>query len=89
MSCRKFKCNSYCDGRRHHSSTTNIDGDITSNKKTGKKPNLSNGRCPICNRKNTMTVSDNTIQVEGLGDFQKNISKKKDSMYQKRWQKTF
>ena len=51
MSCRKFNSNCYCDGRRHHRSTTNIDGDITSNEKTGKELNLSIGRCSLCNRK--------------------------------------
>ena len=35
-----------------------------------------------------MTVSGNTIQSEGLGDFSR-ISLKKDLMYHKRWQKTY
>ena len=35
-----------------------------------------------------MMVSDNLIQAEGLGDFFKNLGKK-DSTYQKRWQKTY
>ena len=34
-----------------------------------------------------MTVSDDTIEAEGLGNFFKNLGKK-DSMYRKRWQKT-
>ena len=33
------------------------------------------GFCSICNRKKSMTVSDNTIQAEGLGGFSKNWGK--------------
>ena len=33
MSFQKFNTNSYCVGGRHYSSTTNIGGDITINKK--------------------------------------------------------
>ena len=35
-----------------------------------------------------MTVSVNTIQAGGLGDFCKNLGEK-DLLYQKRWQKRF
>ena len=76
MSSQKFKSNSYCVGGRHYSSTTNITGDITINKKTGKQVKLLIGQCSICNRKKTMIVSDNVIQAEGLGDFFKNLGKK-------------
>ena len=75
MSSQKFKTTSYCVGGRHHSSTSNITGDITINKKTGKEVNLLVGKCVICNRKKTMIVSDNVIQAEGLGDFFKNLGK--------------
>ena len=75
MSSQKFKTNSYCVGGRHHSSTSNISGDITNNKKTGKEVKLLVGKCVICNRKKTMIVSDNVIQAEGLGDFFKNLGK--------------
>ena len=68
--------NSYCVGGRHYSSTSNITGDITINKKTGKEIKLLVGKCMICNRKKTMIVSDNVIQAEGLGDFFKNLGKK-------------
>ena len=51
MSSQKFKSNSYCVGGRHYSSTTNITGDITINKKTGKQVILIIGRCSVCNRK--------------------------------------
>ena len=76
MSSQKFKTISYCVGGRHYSSTSNINGDITVNKKTGKEVKLVVGKCMICNRKKTMIVSDNVIQAEGLGDFFKNLGKK-------------
>ena len=88
MSSRKIKTDSYCVRGRHHSSTTNITGDITINKKTGKQVKLLIGRCSICNRKKSMVVSDNVIQAEGLGDFFKNLGKKGLNV-SKRWQKTF
>ena len=75
MSSQKFKSNSYCVGGRHHSSTSNITGDITINKKTGKEVKLLVGKCVVCNRKKTMIVSDNVIQAEGLGDFFKKLGK--------------
>ena len=71
MSCQKFKSDSYCAGGRHRSATTKLYGDITS---WGSKVLI--GFCSICNRKNSMTVSDNRIQAEGLGDFFKNLGKK-------------
>ena len=46
------------------------------------------GHCSNCNRKNSVPVSDSTIQTEGLSDFFKVPFKKNDLMYQKRWQKT-
>ena len=76
MSFQKFKTNSYCVGGRHRSGTKDIVGDITINKKTGKEVKLLIGKCVMCNRKKTMIVSDNVIQVEGLGDFSKNLGKK-------------
>ena len=32
-------------------------------------------KCVVCDRKKSMTVSDNTIQAEGLGDFFKKLGK--------------
>ena len=58
---------------RHHSPTTYITGDITTNKKTSKGVKLLIGRCSICNRKKSMVVSDNVMQAEGLSDFLKNL----------------
>ena len=66
MSFQKFKSDSYCVGGRHRSSTVKIYGDITTK---GSKVLL--GYCSICNRKKSMTVSDNTIQAEGLSSFSK------------------
>ena len=71
MSFNKFKSDSHCVGGRHRSATVKIFGDITSK---GSKVLI--GYCSICNRKKSMTVSDNTIKAEGLGDFFKNLGNK-------------
>ena len=76
MSFQNFKSDSYCVGGKHKSSTKNITGEITVNKKTGKQIKLLVGKCVICDRKKSMIVSDNVIQAEGLGDFFKNLGKK-------------
>ena len=70
MSFQKFKSDSYCVGGRHRSATGKIYGDITSK---GNKVLI--GYCSICNRKKSMTVSDNTIKAEGLSSFFKNLGK--------------
>ena len=70
MSFQKFECHSYCVGGRQRSATTTIYGNTTS---TGSKV-LIDYRS-ICNRKKSMTVSDNTIQAEGLDSFFKNLGK--------------
>ena len=75
MSSQKFQSDSYCVGGRHKSSTKNITGEITVNKKTGKQIKLLVGKCVICDIKKSMIVSDNVIQAEGLGDFFKNLGK--------------
>ena len=64
MSFQKFKGDSYCVGGRHRSATKNIYGDKTSECKKGLV-----GYNSKCNRKKTMFVSDNTTQVQVLGDF--------------------
>ena len=64
MSFQKFKTDSYCVGERHRSATRKIYGDITS-----KNSKVLIGYCSVCNRKKSMTVSDNTIKAEGLGSF--------------------
>ena len=70
MSSQKFKSDSFCVGGRHRSSTTNFYGDITN-----KCSKVLIGYCSICNRKKSMTVSDNTIQAEGLGSFFESLGK--------------
>ena len=70
MTFNKFKTDSYCVGGRHRSATVKIYGDITSK---GRKVLI--GYCSVCNRKKSMTVSDDTIKAEGL-DFFKNLGKK-------------
>ena len=71
MTFNKFKTDSYCVGGRHRSATVKIYGDITSK---GSKVLI--GYCSICNRKKSMTVSDDTIKAEGLCDFFNNLGKK-------------
>ena len=71
MTFNKFENDSYCVGGRHRSATKNIYGSITSK---GSKVLI--GNCSICNRKKSMTVSDDTIKAEGLGDLFKNLGKK-------------
>ena len=68
MSFQNFNSDSYCVGGRHQSATVKIYDDITS--KGGK---VLIGYCSICNRKKSMTVSDNTIKAEGLSSFIKNL----------------
>ena len=70
MSFQKFKTDSYCVGGRHQSATIKIYGEITSK---GSKVLI--GYCSVCNRKKSLTVSDNTIEAEGLGSFFKNLGK--------------
>ena len=67
---KKYKSDSYCVGCRHRSATTKIYGDTTS-----KSSNVLIGYCSKCNRKKSMTVSDNTIEAEGPSDFFKNLGK--------------
>ena len=68
MSFQKFKSDSYCVGGRHRSSTIKFHAD-----KTSKGSKVIFGYCSICNRKKSMTFSDNKIQTEGLGSFFKNM----------------
>ena len=64
MGFQKFKTDSYCVVGGHRSATTKNCGDITS-----KGSKVLTGYCSLCSGKKSMTVSDNTIQAEGLGDF--------------------
>ena len=71
MSFQKFKSDSYCVGGRHRSATVKIYGDITN-----KVSKVLIGFCSKCQRKKSMTVSDNTIEAEDLSDFFKNLGRK-------------
>ena len=66
----KFKTNSYCVGGRHYSGTNNIRGVISA-----KGTKMLMGNCVKCNRNKSMTVSDATIEAEGLKDFFKNVGR--------------
>ena len=63
----KFKTNSYCVGGRHYSGTNNIRGFYYFR--------MVKGNCVKCKRNKSMTVSDATIEAEGLKDFFKNVGK--------------
>ena len=71
MTFNKFKTDSYCVGGRHRSATVKTYGDVTS-----KVSKVLIGFCSVCNREKSMTVSDDTIKAEGLGDFFKDLGKK-------------
>ena len=43
---------------------------------TSKISKILTGHCLICNRKQSLTVSDNTIPTKSLGDFFRNLGKK-------------
>ena len=66
----KFKTNSYCVGGRHYSGTNNVSGAVTS-----KGTEMLRGSCTKCRRNKSMTVSDATIEPEGLKDFFKSVGK--------------
>ena len=65
-----FKTNSYCVGGRHYSGTNNIRGFISS-----KGTKMLKGNCVKCKKKKSMTVSDATIEAEGLKDFFKSVGR--------------
>ena len=67
---QKFKTNSYCVGGRIYSGTNNIRGFITA-----KGTKKLKGNCVKFKRNKSMTVSDATIEAEGLKDFLKSVVK--------------
>ena len=67
---QKFKTNSYCVGGRHYSGTNNIIGFFTS-----KGTKMLKINCVKFKRNKSMTVSDATIEAEGLKDFFKSVGK--------------
>ena len=71
MSCsNRFKSNSYCVGGRHYSGTNNIRGVVTA-----KGTKMLKGNCVKCKRNKSKTVSDATIEAEGLKNFLKIVGK--------------
>ena len=64
LSFEKLKTDSYCVGGRHRSATKNLYAD-----KKSKGSKVVIGYRSLCNRKKIMTVSDITIEAEGLLDF--------------------
>ena len=71
MSFQKFKSDSHCVGGTRRSATKKFYGDITF-----KGIKVLIVYCSVCKRTKSMTVSDNTILAEALGDFFKNLGKK-------------
>ena len=71
MSFNKTKGDPHCLGGRQRYGTVKSFGNITS-----KSSKVLIGYCSKCNRKKSMTVSDNPIQPEGISDFSKNPGKK-------------
>ena len=67
---QKFNTNPFCVGGRHYSGTKNIRGFITS-----KGTKMLKDNCVKCKRNMSMTVSDATIEAEGLKDFFKSVGK--------------
>ena len=78
MSLQKFKNNSYCVGGRHRSATTYVYGD-----KTSESSEVLIGQFSICNRKKTLTVSDNRITGERFGGFLKSLVTKRHNVSKK------
>ena len=66
----KFKTNSYCVGGRHYSGTNNIRGFVST-----KGTKMLKGNCVKCKKNKSMTVSDATIEAEGLKDFFKSVGR--------------
>ena len=67
---RKFKTNSYCVCGRHYSGTNSIRGFITS-----KGTKMLKVNCVNCRRNKSITVSDATMEAEGLQDFFKSVGR--------------
>ena len=67
---QKIKSNSYCVGARHYSGTNNISGAITL-----KGTKMLRVNCVKCKRNKSMTVSDATIEAEGLKDFFRSVGR--------------
>ena len=73
MSFQKCETDSFCVGQEHYSVTKDINGEISFNKKTCREIKLLVERCSVCNKKKSIIVGDNTMKVEGSGNFFKNL----------------
>ena len=73
----KFKTNSYCVGGRHYSGNNNIRGFIgkPASRIASKGSKMLKGNCVNCKRNKSMTVSDATMEAEGLKDFYKSVGR--------------
>ena len=67
---QKFKHNSYCHSSRHYSGTNNMRGLITAKRTKTLKTNFTK-----CKRNKSMTLSDATMEAEGLNDIFKSVVK--------------
>ena len=65
----KFKTNSYCVGGRHYSGTDNVRWVVSA-----KGTKMLKGFCATCRRNKSMTVSDATMEAEGLKDLFKSVA---------------
>ena len=74
----KIKTNSYCVGGRHYSGTNNI-----IRVASAKVSKMLKGNCVNCKTKKLMTVSDATIEAEGLKDFFKSVGRATDNFGKK------
>ena len=66
----RFNSNSYCVGGRHYCGINNIRGVVRA-----KVAKMLKGICVKCKRTKSKTVSDATIEAEGLKDFLKIVGK--------------
>ena len=66
----KFKTYSYCVGGRHYGGSNNIRGVVTA-----KGTKMLKRSCAVCRRNKSMTLSDATIEADGLNDFFKSVGK--------------
>ena len=67
---QKFKRNPYCVDGRQYSGTNNMRGLLTA-----KGTQMLKNNCIKCKRNKSMTLSDATIEGEGLNDFFKVLLK--------------
>ena len=67
---KKFKTDSYCVGGRHYSGTIDKRGYVST-----KGTKMLKDNCVNCKRNNSMSISDATIEAEGLKDCFKSVDR--------------